>query len=69
MLIVTVFASPVFVLSCNQPFYMYYFTGIFGPVFCCSSNAWTADTLTKVMAYFHAQDVVFTLSSLQVCDI
>ncbi|XP_032053646.1 otoancorin [Aythya fuligula] len=30
-----------------------------------SSNAWTADTLTKVMAYFHAQDVVFTLSSLQ----
>ncbi|NXW28964.1 OTOAN protein, partial [Phaetusa simplex] len=30
-----------------------------------SSNVWTADTLTKVMAYFHAQDAVFTLSSLQ----
>ncbi|NWH60901.1 OTOAN protein, partial [Geococcyx californianus] len=30
-----------------------------------SSNVWTADTLTKVMAYFHAQDVTFTLSSLQ----
>ncbi|NXC46686.1 OTOAN protein, partial [Penelope pileata] len=30
-----------------------------------SSNAWTADTVTKVMAYFHAQEVKFTLSSLQ----
>ncbi|NXK44791.1 OTOAN protein, partial [Chauna torquata] len=30
-----------------------------------SSNAWTADMLTKVMAYFHAQEVMFTLSSLQ----
>ncbi|KAM6379489.1 otoancorin [Pluvialis apricaria] len=30
-----------------------------------SSNVWTADTLTKVMAYFHAREVVFTLSSLQ----
>ncbi|XP_062359556.1 otoancorin isoform X1 [Cinclus cinclus] len=30
-----------------------------------SSNVWTADLLTKVMAYFHAQEVVFTLSSLQ----
>ncbi|NXR76810.1 OTOAN protein, partial [Pycnonotus jocosus] len=31
-----------------------------------SSNVWTADLLTKVMAYFHAQEVMFTLSSLQV---
>ncbi|NXL38665.1 OTOAN protein, partial [Glaucidium brasilianum] len=31
-----------------------------------SSNVWTADMLTKVMAYFHAQEVMFTLSSLQV---
>ncbi|NXA88276.1 OTOAN protein, partial [Melanocharis versteri] len=30
-----------------------------------SSNVWTADLLTKVMAYFHAQEVMFTLSSLQ----
>ncbi|NXD85098.1 OTOAN protein, partial [Halcyon senegalensis] len=30
-----------------------------------SSNVWTADTLTKVMAYFHAREVMFTLSSLQ----
>ncbi|NXI68253.1 OTOAN protein, partial [Anseranas semipalmata] len=30
-----------------------------------SANAWTADMLTKVMAYFHAQEVMFTLSSLQ----
>ncbi|KFQ79733.1 Otoancorin, partial [Phaethon lepturus] len=30
-----------------------------------SSNVWTADTLTKVMMYFHAQEVMFTLSSLQ----
>ncbi|NXT98864.1 OTOAN protein, partial [Buphagus erythrorhynchus] len=30
-----------------------------------SSNVWTADLLTKVMAYFHAQEVTFTLSSLQ----
>ncbi|XP_009681663.2 otoancorin [Struthio camelus] len=30
-----------------------------------SSNVWTADTLTKVMAYFHTQEVMFTLSSLQ----
>ncbi|NWV25074.1 OTOAN protein, partial [Origma solitaria] len=30
-----------------------------------SSNVWTADLLTKVMAYFHAQGVTFTLSSLQ----
>ncbi|NWV08989.1 OTOAN protein, partial [Ptilonorhynchus violaceus] len=30
-----------------------------------SSNVWTADILTKVMAYFHAQEVMFTLSSLQ----
>ncbi|NXI39064.1 OTOAN protein, partial [Galbula dea] len=30
-----------------------------------SSNVWTADMLTKVMAYFHAQEVKFTLSSLQ----
>ncbi|NXO18472.1 OTOAN protein, partial [Oriolus oriolus] len=30
-----------------------------------SSNVWTADLLTKVMAYFHAREVVFTLSSLQ----
>ncbi|XP_068278555.1 otoancorin isoform X5 [Nyctibius grandis] len=32
---------------------------------CYSSNVWTADMLTKVMAYFHAQEVMFTLSSLQ----
>ncbi|KAF1454155.1 Otoancorin, partial [Spheniscus demersus] len=38
---------------------------IFDPVFCYSSNVWTADMLTKVMAYFHAQEVMFTLSSLQ----
>ncbi|NXU53488.1 OTOAN protein, partial [Turnix velox] len=31
-----------------------------------SSNVWTADMLTKVMAYFHAQEHMFTLSSLQV---
>ncbi|NXN11307.1 OTOAN protein, partial [Indicator maculatus] len=30
-----------------------------------SSNVWTADMLTKVMAYFHAQEVTVTLSSLQ----
>ncbi|NXW59350.1 OTOAN protein, partial [Eurystomus gularis] len=30
-----------------------------------SSNVWTADMLTKVMTYFHAQEVTFTLSSLQ----
>ncbi|KFW02455.1 Otoancorin, partial [Fulmarus glacialis] len=30
-----------------------------------SSNVWTADMLIKVMAYFHAQEVTFTLSSLQ----
>ncbi|NXY29665.1 OTOAN protein, partial [Pomatorhinus ruficollis] len=30
-----------------------------------SSNVWTADLLSKVMAYFHAQEVMFTLSSLQ----
>ncbi|NWV61719.1 OTOAN protein, partial [Malurus elegans] len=30
-----------------------------------SSNVWTADLLTKVMAYFHAQEVMFTPSSLQ----
>ncbi|NXL89764.1 OTOAN protein, partial [Alectura lathami] len=30
-----------------------------------SSNAWTADMVTKVMSYFHAQEVKFTLSSLQ----
>ncbi|NWU51433.1 OTOAN protein, partial [Dromas ardeola] len=30
-----------------------------------SSNVWTADMLKKVMAYFHAQEVMFTLSSLQ----
>ncbi|NXS58521.1 OTOAN protein, partial [Brachypteracias leptosomus] len=30
-----------------------------------SSNVWTADMLTKVMEYFHAQEVMFTLSSLQ----
>ncbi|NXD40767.1 OTOAN protein, partial [Copsychus sechellarum] len=30
-----------------------------------SSNVWTADLLTKVMAYFHAQGVMFTLNSLQ----
>ncbi|NXW88641.1 OTOAN protein, partial [Alopecoenas beccarii] len=30
-----------------------------------SSNVWTADMLTKVMAYFHAQGVTLTLSSLQ----
>ncbi|NXJ34417.1 OTOAN protein, partial [Ciconia maguari] len=30
-----------------------------------SSNVWTADMLTKVMAYFHAQEVMFTLSGLQ----
>ncbi|NWU03233.1 OTOAN protein, partial [Urocynchramus pylzowi] len=30
-----------------------------------SSNVWTADLLTKVMAYFHAQEIMFTLSSLQ----
>ncbi|KFV07035.1 Otoancorin, partial [Pterocles gutturalis] len=30
-----------------------------------SSNVWTADTLTKVMAYFHSQELMFTLSSLQ----
>uniref|UniRef100_A0A8C4P7P1 Otoancorin n=1 Tax=Dromaius novaehollandiae TaxID=8790 RepID=A0A8C4P7P1_DRONO len=44
---------------------LYYFTGIFAPVFHCSSNVWTADMLTKVMAYFHAQEVTFNLSSLQ----
>ncbi|XP_033373728.1 otoancorin [Parus major] len=31
-----------------------------------SSNVWTADLLTKVIAYFHAQEVMFTVSSLQV---
>lgn len=46
-----------------------YFTDIFGPVFCYSSNVWTANMLTKVMAYFHAQEVTFNLSSLQVCAI
>ncbi|NXP29489.1 OTOAN protein, partial [Scytalopus superciliaris] len=30
-----------------------------------SSNVWTADMLAKVMAYFHTQEVMFTLSSLQ----
>ncbi|KAM9372603.1 otoancorin [Phaethornis superciliosus] len=30
-----------------------------------SSDVWTADMLTKVMAYFHAQEVMFTLTSLQ----
>ncbi|XP_054699255.1 otoancorin [Grus americana] len=30
-----------------------------------SSNVWTADMLTKVMAYFHAQEVMFTPSGLQ----
>ncbi|NWU66213.1 OTOAN protein, partial [Pterocles burchelli] len=30
-----------------------------------SSNVWTADMLAKVMAYFHAQELMFTLSSLQ----
>ncbi|XP_031411689.1 otoancorin [Meleagris gallopavo] len=30
-----------------------------------SSNVWTADMVTKVMAYFHAQEVKFTLHSLQ----
>ncbi|KFV61591.1 Otoancorin, partial [Dryobates pubescens] len=30
-----------------------------------SSNVWTADMLTKVMAYFHAQEGTVTLSSLQ----
>ncbi|NXA52283.1 OTOAN protein, partial [Nothocercus julius] len=30
-----------------------------------SSNVWTADMLTKVMAYFHAQEVTISLSSLQ----
>lgn len=70
MVLVTVFAFLILVLSCNLLFYMlYYFTGIFGPVFCYSSNVWTADMLTKVMAYFHAQEVMFTLSSLQVCAI
>uniref|UniRef100_A0A8C0VPE4 Otoancorin n=1 Tax=Cyanistes caeruleus TaxID=156563 RepID=A0A8C0VPE4_CYACU len=38
---------------------------IFGPVLCYSSNVWTADLLTKVIAYFHAQEVMFTVSSLQ----
>ncbi|XP_051488094.1 otoancorin isoform X2 [Apus apus] len=31
-----------------------------------SSDVWTADILTKVMAYFHAQEVSLTLSSLQI---
>ncbi|NXS08995.1 OTOAN protein, partial [Neodrepanis coruscans] len=30
-----------------------------------SSHVWTADMLTKVMTHFHAQEVMFTLSSLQ----
>ncbi|KGL73156.1 Otoancorin, partial [Tinamus guttatus] len=30
-----------------------------------SSNVWTADMLAKVMAYFHAQEVMLSLSSLQ----
>ncbi|NXR11471.1 OTOAN protein, partial [Semnornis frantzii] len=30
-----------------------------------SSHVWTADMLTKVMAYFHAQEVTVTLSNLQ----
>ncbi|NXL70590.1 OTOAN protein, partial [Leptocoma aspasia] len=38
---------------------------IFDPVFCYSSNVWTADLLTKVMAYFHAQEIMLTFSSLQ----
>ncbi|NWX30216.1 OTOAN protein, partial [Notiomystis cincta] len=38
---------------------------IFDPVFCYSSNVWTAELLTKVMAYFHDQEVMFTLSSLE----
>lgn len=48
---------------------LYYFAGTFGPVFSCSSNVWTADMVTKVMAYFHAREVKFTLRSLQVCVI
>ncbi|NXX92803.1 OTOAN protein, partial [Centropus bengalensis] len=31
----------------------------------CSSDLWTADTLAKVMAYFQAQEVMFTFSSVQ----
>ncbi|NWV00654.1 OTOAN protein, partial [Upupa epops] len=30
-----------------------------------SSNVWTADMITKAMVYFHTQEAVFTLSSLQ----
>ncbi|NXG40900.1 OTOAN protein, partial [Psilopogon haemacephalus] len=30
-----------------------------------STNVWTADMLTKVMAYFHAQEVTVALSNLQ----
>ncbi|POI33917.1 hypothetical protein CIB84_002332 [Bambusicola thoracicus] len=44
---------------------LYYFAGTFGPVLSCSSDAWTADMVTKVMAYFHAREVKFTLLSLQ----
>lgn len=70
MVLVAVLVFLLVVFSCNLLFcFLYYFTGIFGPVFCYSSNVWTADMLTKVMAYFHAQEVTFTLSSLQVCAI
>lgn len=48
---------------------LHYFAGTFVPVFSCSSDAWTADMVTKVMAYFHAREVKFTLLSLQVCAI
>ncbi|OXB81792.1 UNVERIFIED_CONTAM: hypothetical protein H355_014989, partial [Colinus virginianus] len=45
--------------------YAILFGWYFGPVFSCSSNAWTADTVTKVLAYFHAREVKVTLHSLQ----
>lgn len=70
MVLAALFVSLFLFYSGNLLFnLLYYFTGIFGPVFCYSSNVWTADMLTKIMAYFHAQEVMFTLSSLQVCDI
>ncbi|OXB54331.1 hypothetical protein ASZ78_015511, partial [Callipepla squamata] len=44
---------------------LYCLAGTFGPVFSCSSNAWTTDTVTKVLTYFHAREVKVTLRSLQ----
>ncbi|NXQ96913.1 OTOAN protein, partial [Sagittarius serpentarius] len=42
-----------------------YLNGLLDILHFQSSNVWTAEMLTKVMAYFHSQEVMFTLSSLQ----